>query len=325
MTSLIQLLQNADIQPVLVDVGASGAPPPLWQVLAAASIYVGFDPDQRDFHELPDSPFCRAIIVNKAITAQPDEQSIRFFLTSSPYCSSTLQPDAHSLQAFLFADLFKVESTAEVPATTLDKIVTELELGQIDWLKMDTQGTDLRLFLSLAPAFRGQVLALDVEPGLIDAYKGEDLFVDVHRTITEQGFWLSNLDVQSTVRMQRDMLNKIPGLQNQGDQELFTRGLKLTPGWCEARYLRRLESLMAPTRRDLIVLYTFALVDSQIGYACEIMMMYEKQFGTDANFALMTEHVRAQVTAKINKQRTRALLKSLGRPFLPLLRNILNS
>ena len=58
-----------------------------------------------------------------------------------------------------------------------------LSLSGIDWLKTDSQGTDLRIFNSLRPEVRSRVLAIDIEPGLIDAYVGEDLFVDAHKEL----------------------------------------------------------------------------------------------------------------------------------------------
>lgn len=47
-----RLLAQLAIHPVLIDVGASNAPPSLWAAIAPQSIYVGFDPDKREIHEL---------------------------------------------------------------------------------------------------------------------------------------------------------------------------------------------------------------------------------------------------------------------------------
>ena len=97
-----------------MDVGASGTTPEIWNLIARQSLYVGFDPDLREIKELQDGRFWRAIIVNEAVTDDKNSAEVEFYLTKSPYCSSTLKPDTESLSNFLFADLFLVESCAKV-------------------------------------------------------------------------------------------------------------------------------------------------------------------------------------------------------------------
>src|SRR5262249_46181376 len=58
-----RLLSQVPPEPVLVDVGASGAPPTIWDSLARHSAYIGFDPDLREIREIPGGRYRRAIIV----------------------------------------------------------------------------------------------------------------------------------------------------------------------------------------------------------------------------------------------------------------------
>ena len=92
------LLKKYAVTPVLVDIGASGAPPSWWLSIATESIYVGFDPDARDFGEDSASIFERSHIIGKAVTVV-EQDSITFYLTKSPYCSSTLHPELDSLRS----------------------------------------------------------------------------------------------------------------------------------------------------------------------------------------------------------------------------------
>lgn len=273
------LLSELDIHPVLIDIGASGAPPKIWDEIAQHSIYVGFDPDLRDLREVPDSRFYKAIIVNKAITSDKECDEVLFYFTKSPYCSSTLKPDSKSLSNFLFSDLFIVERKAKVPAATLDSVMERLSLSSIDWFKTDSQGTDLRIFNSLKPKVRSRVLAVDIEPGLIDAYVGEDLFVDAHRDLTQNGFWLSNLNICGAIRMRRSNLEKMAKL----NEKSVASTVRTSPGWCEARYLRTIEWMDQRdfTNRDYVLLWGFALLDGQYGFAMDLGIGYEQRFGID--------------------------------------------
>src|SRR5262249_33373983 len=148
----------------------------------------------------------------------------------------------------------------------------------IDWLKTDSQGTDLRIVNSLRPDVRSRLLAVDIEPGLIDAYAGEDLFTEAHQNLSQQGFWLSNLNVQGTVRMRIATLREF----FEKDKDLFCKQddqpIRRSPCWCEARYLRTLNWLTVHdfTRRDYVVLWTFALLDKQAGFALDVGKEYER-------------------------------------------------
>lgn len=303
------ILTSLNIQPVLVDIGASSAPPKAWEPIARHAVYVGFDPDRRELHDVPEGQYARSIIVNEAVTSEADRSEAHFYLTRSPYCSSTLPPDTESLANYLFSDLFVVEREASVPASTLSAVLDRLSLPGVDWFKTDSQGTDLRLFQSLTDDLRSRVLAVDIEPGLIDAYKGEDLFVDAHRELLRQGFWLSSLEVKGSVRMKRTTLQAMashrPGLT---DTDIY-QSVQPSPGWCEARYLRTLESLGERNAdvRDYALLWVFAMIGRQWGYALEIACAYERQFGPDnvsgqlrdSPLKLIFQHNRGfQATAK---------------------------
>jgi hypothetical protein len=301
---------------VLVDVGASGDPPQLWSSIAQQSVFVGFDPDLRAVREVADGRFRREIMINEAVVADEAASKTKLFLTHSPYCSSTLRPDAPSLENYLFADLFKVVGEVEVSATTLNKIVRRLDLAGIDWLKLDTQGIDLRLFQSLEPATRDGVLALDIEPGLIDAYEGEDLFSDSHSYLVKSGFWLAHLDVKQTVRMRQTTLDWILAGQSPQDAKKIVDTLDKIPGWTEATYLRTIESLRRRNagRRDYLLLWMFSLLMGRFGFAFDVAAAFEQEFKNDPlSPVLKTESLAQFRTAKLpehSHRGLRAVLKS---------------
>lgn len=276
------LLRSMEIHPVLVDIGASGSPPRIWERVASHSIYVGFDPDEREIREIHEGRFLKATIINEAVISDADDEVV-LYLTASPYCSSTLRPDHASLSNYLFSDLFTVERLTKVRATSLDAVIDRLSLPGIDWFKTDSQGTDLRLFNNLRAEVRSRVLAVDIEPGLIDAYVGEDLFVDAHRELTRSGFWLSNLNVCGAIRMQRSTLEKMTTRNKELNDGFIEKTIRKSPGWCEARYLRTIEWLAQGdfAKRDYVLLWVFALLDGQSGFAIDLGIEYEQLFGTD--------------------------------------------
>jgi FkbM family methyltransferase len=312
--AISDLLSGLDIHPVLIDIGASGGPPEIWEPIARYSNYVGFDPSHEKTQELEQDRFYKAIVVNRAVTGEKQTDRVPFYLTKSPSCSSTLRPDAKSLSQYLFSDLFVVEREDTVFATSLDSVLEGFSLSRVDWFKTDSQGIDLRLFKSLRDPVRSGVLAIDIEPGLIDAYEREDLFVDAHRELTQGGFWLSNLEVRGAVRFRRASCDALSELIPNHRYEYLERSLKKSPAWCEARYLRTIESVACGqfSKREYVLLWIFALLDDQVGFTADLTIEYEKAFGKDATSEMMRDEIRRRLT-----KRGHAFLSSTAKHLLP--------
>jgi hypothetical protein len=316
---LNQLLADNDISPVLVDVGASIGPPEVWQPIAPSSIYVGFDPDERDTHQLQASPFLKAFVVNQAVVAAAVDQA-HFFLTRSPYCSSTLRPRVDDLADYIFSDLFEVEREIDVPAGTIEQALEKLHLEGLDWLKTDSQGTDLRLYTSLSPEARAGVLAVDVEPGLIDAYEGEDLFVDAHARLVADGFWLSRAAVQGTVRMNRALAERV-GAKNGISVADIGDWVRRSPGWIEATYLRRIDRVDTEDKgRGLKLLAVFALLDQQYGFALDVAERLRKSPGSTNVADVVADQAIAAIARAGKRKSLGRAPAAVGRRFRSLLK-----
>jgi hypothetical protein len=284
-----EILRRFNLQPVLIDIGASGSTPPLWEEIAAQSVYIGFDPDQRELREIPGGKFSRSIIVNKAVTSEASQAEIPFYLTRFPYCSSTLRPDLVSLSHFIFSDFFVVDREIKVQALSLDTLLDNLSISRVHWFKTDSQGTDLRLFTSVKEDIRTRILAVDIEPGLIDAYQGEDLFLDAHRYLTKHGFWLSDLKIDGSIRMRQSTLHEIATAHPEINSEHIGKAIRKSPCWTEARYLRSTEWLSQPMFReeDYLLLWAFAILDQQTGFALDLGVDCATRFGSSQISTLM--------------------------------------
>jgi FkbM family methyltransferase len=314
------ILERAKLQPVLLDVGASGDPPEVWRPFAHCSTFVGFDPDLREMRETTNGPYRRSILVNCAVIADPAQREAKVFLTRSPYCSSTLEPDLPALQDYIFADLFEVERETKVAAETINSVVARLKLDRLDWIKIDTQGTDLRVFRSIDPTLRSKILAVDIEPGLIEAYKGEDTFLTAHAALIEDGFWVSDLNVLGTVRMRPDTLKKFAHLNRFYRYDRLVYRVKNNPGWVNARYLRTPKWLIDNKlgKEAWVMLFAFSLMDKSLGFALDLVVQYEKTFGSDSNLEHMREtglQLLEQATRRTFPEVVRLSLRKIF-PFL---------
>ena len=299
------LLVSQAIEPILIDVGSSGGSPRIWQPIRGYSTYVGFDGDTREIHHPQEAEYRHACFAHEVITCDGAAE-VTFHLTRSPYCSSTLKPNPAITENFLSADSFIIEKTERAKASTLNAVLDRLNLPHIDWMKIDTQGTDLRVYNSLRKELRDRLLAIDIEPGLRGAYVNEDLFCDVHAGLMREGFWLSNLRVCGLVRMRKSTLDWLADREPKATPDSVAKALRQTPGWTECRYLRSLESLATTgaQRREYVLLWVFALIDKQFGFCLDLALEYGRRFGSDELSTLLETESIARIDHAIDVSKT---------------------
>lgn len=278
----LDALSDAGIALTLVDIGASLEPFRAFRPLLGRATYVGFDPDQREMHtEASESG--RRVIVNKAVIAESDRTTATFFLTHNPTASSTLRPAADELAPYLHAYRYDIVGEAEVPATTLEQALASAGLDRLDWLKLDTQGTDLRLVESLSEPVFATLMAVDAEPGLDPYYETEDTFGDLHRAMTERGFWLADLDLTRAVRLRRETFDADLGARTKFGRMRYEFALKTSPIAVGPRYLRTLASLdkAGAGRDDYLRLWACATFSGNDPYGLDVIAECRARHGAD--------------------------------------------
>jgi len=288
--------------PVLIDIGASLALPEHWKPLAKYSICIAFDADTRDFaiEESANGDWKKLYSMNRLVAADPSD-GINFYLTKSPYCSSSLMPNLEALKPWAIQDLFTVDQVVQLPATDLNSVLSKIGLSHIDWFKTDTQGTDLRIFNSLHEDVQAKILVADFEPGIIDAYIGEDKLYSIMAYMHQKPFWVSDMDVKGTQRI----YDSVP--QDPYQQRAMRSLLKTSPGWCEIAYMNNLDSETF-TVREYLLAWVFATIKGQHGFAMHVAIKGLKSFN-EPIFADLEKHSRNKISYSPNKL---AILKLRG-------------
>jgi hypothetical protein len=252
-----------DRPPVLIDLGASGEIHTKWKSIAKYSICVAFDADTREFNPLvSESEIWKKLFsLNRLVSANPSDNTT-FYLTKSPFCSSSLQPDNDSLSPWIFSPLFNIEKSITLPSISLKDALSEIDIDYIDWYKTDTQGTDLRIFDSLPEYIKNGVIAAEFEPGIIDAYKEEDKLNQLMLYMDRKPFWVSSMCIKGSHRIEK----KDYELLNYFQRKSISSFLQTSPGWCEISYINKMEdSLM--TIRDYLLAWVFSSIEGQHGFS----------------------------------------------------------
>lgn len=255
--------------PVLVDVGASYHIYPIWKRISAYSICLAFDPDIRETDYLmeEDKGFLKLYTLPYIVTDEPIAKK-KFYLTNSPYCSSTLPPNEENLGNYKFRTMFGVQEEIELAARTLTETLKKLNLNRIDWLKTDTQGTDLRIFESLSNEIKNGICAIDFEPGIVDAYQGEDKLHHVLNALDQYPFWVSDLSIHGVPRVSESTEIKLKSVEI----------LKRAPCWSEVTYLNKFVSNKLLGEREFFLGWIFSTLLGQHGFGAELAIEGMKQF-----------------------------------------------
>lgn len=309
-----EILNHPDLKarpPVLVDIGAAGGVHSAWRKLAPYAVGVGFEPDRREAAPLAGAQklFKRWVFVPAIAAAEtPSNGALSFHLTRSPQCSSALKPDTRGLSEWAFARLFDVCEETELPAVSLHESLRATGIDYVDALKCDTQGMDLRLFLSGPEEWRRRMLSVEMEPGIIDAYCGEDHLSDVLESMRAEPFWLAQCDVQSTPRGRPELLRSQLGELVGERYAFFGPG---APGWANVKYLRDLRKDVGALDRRAFLL-GWCLANDHPAVALGIASDGWERFG-DPVFGRMIEQSRRKAQRCVSSGR----LRSLFRRFLP--------
>ena len=263
--------------PVLVDIGSSGAIHQKWRSIARYSVCIAFDADEREmgFAVNETKGYRKLYIINRIVTAQ-SVATAQFYLTKSPFCSSFLKPDQPSLSQWAFGGLFDVGRIADIETVTLPSVLEKLGIGKIDWFKTDSQGTDLRLFKSLGDDLVRRVLVAEFEPGIMDAYQGEDKLCTLMQFMDEQCFWMSDLVIKGTQRVLRETFDK---RLSPVEQKLFGNLMKIAPGWGEVSYINTFSNTAEYLdKRDYLLGWIFAVIEKHYGFALQIAEQASARF-----------------------------------------------
>ncbi|MSU55018.1 MAG: hypothetical protein EXS46_00585 [Candidatus Taylorbacteria bacterium] len=298
-----------DRPPVLVDIGASGDLYSHWKEIAKYAICIAFDPDIREMKHLKEgtSPY-RELYINNSIVTESENDVSNFYLTASPFCSSTLKPKIDS--RWTIAPLFKVENEVKLKTENLKRVIISKNISRIDWFKTDSQGTDLKIFKSLGKDIMEGTLVADFEPGIIEAYENEDKAWEVMQFMEKMDFWMSTMRVIGARKMPLGYEKFNTKLGN----SLRSSTIE-SPGWTEISYINK-GNMESFGTREYLLLWVFATIKKQYGFAFEIASNGDKKFN-DPIFKDLIDETKI-ITTKIELYNRRT---NKGAKIIRMLKN----
>lgn len=168
----------------LADIGASGGLEPRWQSIKGNLKAFLFEPDERSHSQLVAFDYIEEIF---PVGLAGVEGSGSINLCRKPMVSSLLSPRYPFLARFSDAKRFEVVSQQSIRLSTLDQCLQSRGL-ECDFIKADTQGTELDILRGGKALLEGPVIGLEIEVEFLQLYENQSLFGDVCSYLSENGY-----------------------------------------------------------------------------------------------------------------------------------------
>ena len=163
---------------VLIHIGADGSKFEIWKNIAQNSILILVDPTLVKKNK---KIFLKILYVDKVISNK--NSSGIFYNTRDPHCSSLLEPNFNEYTKWYGAHRFKVIKKIKTKVYSLNKVLKDLKINYIDWLVIDAQGLDSKIFNSISKKIRSQISIVDLEPGFFNFYKNGDKISEIFKSL----------------------------------------------------------------------------------------------------------------------------------------------
>ncbi|MFH1283580.1 MAG: FkbM family methyltransferase [bacterium] len=174
------------------DVGAMGGIPEKWKVLSDVINVVAFEPDEREFVKLKNNKninYYNLFLYGESV-------DITYFISKEPGKSSVLRPNIDLMSKFVNSERFSTIKEEKIPSrkvSSLDVVVSNNEILDIDFIKLDTQGSELFILQGGVDKALPKLFGMQIEVEFIEMYKDQPMFRDVDVFLNKQGFQLIDL------------------------------------------------------------------------------------------------------------------------------------
>ncbi len=205
---------------VVADVGAASGFEKHWDVFKDQMIRVGFEPNEESFKKLKNTKNCQYynIALGKEAKKAP------FYVTKFRYASSAFKVNEAFMSRFSNFPYHQTKSVETIETVSLDTFCENNVMPQIDFMKMDTEGTELEILQGAKNMLKG-VLGLDIEIAFQQYHADRPVFRDVDTYLHKHNFSIYDLDCYRHARKSLPNLKKAIVYPSDHGQILWAQGL----------------------------------------------------------------------------------------------------
>jgi FkbM family methyltransferase len=175
-----------------IDVGAMGGLPLKWGHMLNSMQVIAFEPDPREYSKLKSSANVK--YYNYALHEK--SKDLKYFITEGAGKSSVYKPNLDIVSHYEDADRFRIIKEAIIPServSSLDKVIEENAIPDADFIKLDTQGSELPILQGGSEKLLPMIFGSQIEVEFIEMYKNQPLFRNIDDFMNSNGYSLIDL------------------------------------------------------------------------------------------------------------------------------------
>lgn len=178
---------------VLADVGARGGLKKNWQAASAHLRVLAFEPDEREYTRLVEAGGQGSATTYFHAALNSTRGNIALHIAKDRGLSSIFEPNRPFIDTFPESDRFDTTDVQQVAADTLDSLLAGRGMSDVDFIKADTQGSELFVLQGAERALASSVVGVEVEVEFTPIYTAQPLFADVDTYMRGLGYFLFDL------------------------------------------------------------------------------------------------------------------------------------
>lgn len=190
-----KLLENNKIN--VIDIGCRGGATPELIFLYKHINLIGFDADKDEVYNLNNNKelafqFNTVVFYNYALDAEEGIKTL--YLTRSRGSSSLYRPNSKHKSLFSSSSGLDIMSEIQLKTEKLDVVVGKEMIKDVDFIKLDTQGTELNILKGAEKFLLPNILMVESEVEFQEAYENQPLFPELDIFLREHDFTLLYLN-----------------------------------------------------------------------------------------------------------------------------------
>ncbi len=184
---------------VVVDVGARKGFEKHWDHYADQINLIGFEPNEESYKECVEKKSnAQTSYYPYALDKEKGEKD--FYITSYLSACGFYKPDEKIIKRFGSGDTFNVTEVIKVPTIDLDSFCDEYKIQNVDFIKLDTEGSELDILKGAEKTLKSSVIGISIEVEFIKMYIDQPLFSDIDQYLRSLNFELYDLDLNRKTR-----------------------------------------------------------------------------------------------------------------------------
>lgn len=191
----------------------------------------------------------------------------KLYNTQAPMCTSLYKPNEKLISLYNNLDFAYLKNETEIETITLDNFISKNSIDNLDFIKIDTQGSELDIFNGGKNSLKN-VIKIICEVEFVPIYEDQPLFGDVNKFLNENGFMFNKFLGLSGRALKPLILNKD---LNKASQHM----------WSDAVFIKNIEVIQNLSDDKLLKLSILSAAYFSMDLSFFCLSIYDRRYSSN--------------------------------------------